>query len=286
VIIQPMTRRLAVVGLVVAVGAGLAAYLLLASNGGNKGPATYAQMQPVPGPAALEVWRDAKGRLTFHWFGDDAGEVERYDPSTLALAEFSDGQALGSTTYTSTRAAWSHIQAQYGVTEAQVTNALASGMRSAEPTDYRVNAPKHEKSDVYDGFTDYGTNIGRMAKSTGLVVPRLRSLGGYPLMDAGVGPKGLGGLAYGPHPMGDSVIEVNFAKFRPGHRQAAGTVYKTMFNSSRWPHHNGPVAYAQTNRFQILFPYRSEWVGVTVRTDPGARGWAKIINAILAAPSS
>jgi hypothetical protein len=267
------------------VGAGLAAYLLLASNGGNQGPAAYAQMQPVDGPAALEVWRDARGPLTFHWLGDHAREVERYDPSTLALAEFSDGQALGATTYTSSRAAWNHIQALYGVTEAQVTNALASGTRSAEPTDYRVNAPQHRNSDVYAGFTDYGTNIGKMAKATGLVVPRLSSLDGYPLMDAGVGSEGLGGLAYGPHPLGDSVIDVNFAKFRPGHSQAAGTVYKTMFNSPRWPHHNGPVSYSETNGFQILFPYRSEWAGVTTRENPGARGWAKIIRAILSAPT-
>ena len=281
-----MTRRLAVVGLVVALGAGLAAYLLLTSNDENRGPATYVQMQPVHGPAALEVWRDAKGRLTFHWLGDHAGEIERYDPSTLALAEFSDGQALGSTTYTSAGAAWSHIHALYGVTEPQVTSALASGTRSAEPTDYRVNAPQHENSNLYAGFTDYGTNLGRMAKETGLVVPRLRSLDGYPLMGAGVGPEGLGGLSYGPHPMGDSVIDVNFAKVRPGHRQAAGTVYKTMFNNPRWPHHNGPVQYSETDGYQISFPYRSEWVGVTVQTKPGTRGWAKIIRAILAAPTS
>jgi len=81
------------------------------------------------------------------------------------------------------------------------------------------------------------------------------------------------------------VITVNFAKFRPGHRQAAGTVYKRMFNSPRWPHHTGPVSYSETDGFQISFPYRSEWVGVTTREAHGAQGWAKIIRAILAAPT-
>ena len=104
-----MTKRLPVIGLLVALGAGLAVYLLLALNSGNGGPSTYARLQPVHGPAALEVWRDTKGRLTFHWLGDHPGEVDRYDPSKRALAEFSDGQALGSTTFPSSRAAWSHI---------------------------------------------------------------------------------------------------------------------------------------------------------------------------------
>lgn len=59
-----------------------------------------------------------------------------------------------------------------------------------------------------------------------------------------------------------------------------------MFNNPRWPHHNGPVPYAETDGGQIIFPYRSEWVGVTtMRGDPGARGWAKIIRRILAAPT-
>jgi hypothetical protein len=224
--------------------------------------------------------------VTFHWLGDHPGEVDRYDPSTLALAEFSGGQALGSTTYTSSRAAWSHIHALYGVTKGQVTRGLASGTRSAEPPAYRVKAPQHKNSNVYEGFTDYGTNIGSMAEATGLVVPRLRSLDGYPLMEAVVGPEGLAGLAYGPHPLGNGVITVNVAEYRPGHRQAAGTVYKRMFNSPRWRHHNGPVPYSETAGGQIIFPFGSEWVGVTtMRGDPDARGWAKIIRAIRAAPT-
>lgn len=281
-----MTKRFVVIGLVVVLGAGLAAYFLLAANGGNGGPATYARLQPVNGPAALEVWRDTKGRLTFDWLGDHPGEVNRYDPSTRALAELSDGQALGSTTYASSRAAWSQIHDLYGVTEGQVTTALASGTRSAEPPAYQVNAPQHKNSNLYEGFTDYGTNIGRMATATGLVVPRLRSLDGYPLMKAAVGPEGLAGLAYAPHGSGDSVITVNFAKYRPGHRQAAGTVYKGMFNSRRWRHHTGPVPYSEIGGGQIIFPFRSEWVGVTImRGDPGTQGWARIIRAILAAPT-
>jgi|1186.fasta_scaffold58291_3 hypothetical protein len=280
-----MTKRLVVIGLLVAL-AGLGAYFLLAGHGGNGGRATYAQLQPVHGPAAIEVWRDHKGRLTFHWLGDHPGEVDRYDPSTLALGEFSDGQALGSTTFLSSRAAWRHIRALYGVTAGQITNALASGTRSAEPPAYRIGAPQHRSSDLYEGFTDYGTNIGRMAHATGLVLPRLTSFESYPLMGAGVGSDHLAGLSYGPHPLGDSVIDVDFAKSRPGDRKGVGTVYKTMFNSPRWRHHDGPVPYAQIGGGQIIFPYRSEWVGVTtMRGNPGTRGWAKIIRAILAAPT-
>jgi hypothetical protein len=266
-----MTKRLALFGLLVALGAGLAVYLVLPSNGSSGGPATYARLQPAHGPSALEVWRDTTQRLTFRWLGDRPGEVDRYDPSTLALAEFSDGQALGSTTYTSSRAAWSHIHALYGVTESQVTSALASGTRSAEPPAYQVNAPQHKNSNTYSGFTDYGTNVGKMANATGLVVPRLKSLDGYPLMDAAVGPEGLAGLAYGPHPLGNGVITVNFAEYRPAHRQAAGTVYKTMFNSPRWPHHTGPVPYSETDGGDIIFPYRSEWAGVTTLQGTQAR---------------
>lgn len=281
-----MTKRLAVIGVLGALATALVVYLLLASSGGSGGASTYARLQPVRGPTALEVWRDKKGRFTFHWLGDHPGEVDRYDPSTLALAEFSDGQALGSTTFLSSRAAWSHIHALYGVTTEQVANALASGTRSAEPPAYRISAPQHRNSDLYEGFTDYGTKIARMANATGLVLPRLTSLDGYPLMGAGVGPEHLAGLSYGPHPLGDSVIDVDFAKSRPGGRKAAGTVYKTMFNSPRWRHHNGPVPYAEIGGGQIIFPYRSEWVGVTTRREnPDARGWSKIIRVILTAPT-
>jgi hypothetical protein len=135
-------------------------------------------------------------------------------------------------------------------------------------------------------FTDFGTNIGRMAEATGLVVPSLRSLDGYPLIEAPVGPEGLAGLAYGPHRSDNGVITVNLAGYRPGNRQAAGTVYRRMFNNPRWPHHTGPISYAETDGGQIIFPFRSEWVGVTtMRGNPGAQDWAKIIRAILAAPT-
>jgi hypothetical protein len=281
-----MTKRLAVFGLLVAVGAGLAVYLSLPSNGASGGPATYARLQPPHAPTAVEVWRDPKRRLTFRWLGDNPGEVDRYDPSTLAVAEISDGQALGSTTFLSSRAAWSDIHDRYGVTEAQVSSALASGTRSPEPPAYRVAAPQHRHSDVYEGFTDYGTNIEKMARATGLVLPRLTSFEGYPLMGAAVVDEGLAGLSYGPHPSGDSAIDIDFAKSRPGDRKAVGTIDKTMFNSPRWRHHNGPVPYAQIGGGQILFPFRSEWVGVTVRRgDPGPRGWARIIRTIISAPT-
>lgn len=281
-----MTKRLAVIGLLSASGTALAVYLFLAPSGGSVGPSTYARLQPVHGPSALEVWRDKKGRFTFHWLGDHPGEVDRYAPSALALAEFSDGQALGSTTFLSSRAAWRHIHALYGVTTGQVANALASGTRSAEPPAYGIGAPQHRNPDLYEGFTDYGTNIGRMAHATGLVLPRLTSFDGYPLMGAGVGPEHLAGLSYGPHRLGDSVIDVDFAKSRPGNRKAVGTVYKAMFNSPRWRHHNGPVPYAEVGGGQIIFPYGSEWVGVTTRREnPDARGWVKIIRVILTAPT-
>jgi hypothetical protein len=268
-------------------GALIATTLVLGGCGGSvaKGPATYAQLHPAGAPGAVDVWRDSKGRLTFHWHGDSPGEIERYDPKKFALAEFSDGQALGSTTYQLSRSAWRTIDAMYGVSEDDVASALSSGSPSPEPVDYAIAAPQHENSGLYEASTDYGTDIGKMARATGLVLPRLTTLGGYPLMNVSFGPQGLAGLAFGPDPMGDSKIVVDIGAYEPGHPNAAGTVYKQMYESRRWPHRHGPVDYMD-NEGQITFPYRSgEWITITPQVTPSRSRLAAIIRAVLGAPT-
>lgn len=266
-------------------GALIAMALLLGACGGSatKGPAVHARLQPERAPSALDVWRDGKGRLTFHWAVDNPGEIERYDPSTHALAEFSEGQALGSTRYLSNRAAWAHIHMLYGVTEPEVTSALASGTPSPEPVDYRVRAPLGT-SGLYEGSTDYGKDIARMAKETGLILPRLASLGGYPLRDASMGPHGLGGIFFWPHQSGNSQIDLNIAVARPGHPDAPGTSYEQFFDKSRRYVRVAGTRYALVQG-SAIFPYRGEWISVGVSGIASPKNWSPIVRAILAAPT-
>ena len=161
--------------------------LALAACGGASAtvPATHARLAGNQG--SLDVWRDQDGRLTFHWISDNAGEGFRYDPSTHVFAQLADGQVLFSTTYPSSRMGWRAIRTLYGVDEQAVTAGLASGRPSAEFVDYTVAAPRQQKAAANDfGFTDYGTDLAGVAQDTGLVIPKLGTLGGQPLMDASV----------------------------------------------------------------------------------------------------
>src|SRR4051794_32654888 len=87
----------------------------------------------------------------------------------------------------------------------------------------------------HDGVTDYGTNVARMAKETGLTLPRLGSLAGYPLMDASMGrsPRsmaGLGAIEFGPvNALGGGAIVLNIAAESPGRPGAPGNVYKQFY---------------------------------------------------------
>ena len=272
-----MTRRRVLIGLlIVLVGAAGLATALIADS--SKGPATHAVLLGNGGP--LDVWRDARGRLTFHWVIDNSGEVTRYDPSTLRLSDFSDGQALGSTTYLSSHAAWRNIHARYGVDRGDVADALASGDPSPEPVDYAVATPKHKGySSLYEGFTDYGTDVARMAKDTGLVVPELTTLDGRPLTDIVCCAQGLAGLSYGQ-------VEINLAKYQPGKPNAAGTVYKEFYDRKPRLHRHGAVEYMDEG-WQLTFPYRAgEWIMVSRRVAFSRSEGATVVREIVRAPTT
>lgn len=259
--------------------------------GTEKAPARYAQI-PL-GSHGLDVWRDSStGDLTFHWTDDNASEASRYSPKRSTLAEMSDGQILSVQHYRSSAAAWTTIRALYGLSQRQVHAALVAGAPSPLPPTAGDRIPKagHETS------SDYGHDIAALAKATGLTLPRLRSLQGFPLVDAAAGHAygpvegGNSGdvavLAFGNDRAGNTPVTVNVAAAVAGNPHADGSVDKQMYASSRWPHHQGPVRYEQSDEFDILFPYRQEWVGVTTNRAQSRRAWASIIRAILAAPTT
>jgi hypothetical protein len=271
-------RRPVIAGLVLLLLAGLVVALWPAPHSDAEGPATHAVLLGNGGP--LDVWRDSHQRLTFHWVVDNSGEVSRYDPSTLRLSEFSDGEALGSTTYLSDHAAWRTIHALYGVDKAGVATAIASGRPSPEPVDFAVATPRHKGySSLYEGHTDYGTDVARMAKDTGLVVPDPKTLEGRPLSDAICCAQGLAGLAYGQ-------VEINLAKYEPGRPNAAGTVYKEMYDRTRARHRHGPVEYVDQG-WQLTVPYGAgEWIMVSRRTKFSPSEAVMVIREILRAPAA
>ena len=134
--------------------------LLLGGCGGTaatKGPAVYAQLHPAHATTALDVWRDSKGRYTFHSQGDT--EVERYDPGIGSLTGFYNGKMAGGHQYECKRDVWRQIHMLYGVTQSEVFDALASGSPSPEPVDFRLrdydNADPLGTSD-YSFCGDYG----------------------------------------------------------------------------------------------------------------------------------
>ncbi len=233
--------------------------LLLASCGRSYAtvPATHARLAANQG--ALDVWRDQHGRLTFHWVEDNAGEGFRYDPSTHRFAQLAGGKVLFSTTYLSSRMGWRAIRTLYGVSDSAVTAGLASGSSSPEPADYAVAAPPQKKdANGYDGFTNYGTNLAGLARDTGLVIPRLTMLDGQPLMAASNGPHGPAGVAFGPDPLGDPVIEIQVAKHRPGSHGAR----------------------------EFVFAYRDgEWITVTPKHTLSQSRQAEVVREILRAPT-
>lgn len=259
--------------------------LLLAACGGTaaKGPDTYAQLHPTRAPTALDIWRDPRGRLIFHWDGDRPDEAARYDPATRTLFELSGGWAYSQTTYLSGRSAWRTIHDSYGVTASQVTAALAKGTPSAAPLSAQAKVPKHKNKGYYEVITDYGLNTARMARATGFTLPRMSSLGGYPLMDASMEPHGIAGVFFGPNPGGDSSITLNIAVVRPGHPDAPGTGYKHFYTKARRHFRAGGIRYAVTGGGAI-FPYHGEWIFVS--DGSVAPTWASVVRAVLAAPTN
>ena len=237
----------------------IALTLLLAACGGSAAtvPATHARLAANQG--SLDVWRDRHGRLTFHWVEDSVGEGFRYEPSTHLFAQLAGGHVLFSTTYLSSRMGWRAIRTLYGVGDSAVTAGLASGSSSPEPADYAVAAPPQKKdASGYDGFTDYGTNLARLAKDTSLVLPSLKALDGQPLMDASYGPHGPAGVAFGPNPLGHPVIDFQVTKHRPKSHSAD----------------------------EFVFAYRDgEWITVTPKQPLSQSRQAELVHAIVTAPT-
>jgi hypothetical protein len=220
-------------------------------------PATHARLAANQG--LLDVWRDRHGRVAFHWVDDGGGEGFRYEPSRHVFAQLAGGQVLFSTTYLSSRMGWRAIRSLYGVRESAVMAALASGGLSREPADYAVAAPPQKKdAGGYDGFTDYGTDLAGLAKDTSLVLPRLTVLDGQPLMDASYGPQGPAGVAFGPDPLGDPVIDIQVTTHRPKSHSAR----------------------------EFVFAYRDgEWISVTPKHTLSQSRQAELVRAIRTAPT-
>jgi hypothetical protein len=269
-----MSRRIVLIGLLVALGAGLVVSLWPAGKSGEGGPDRYAQL------GGLDVWRDTSGRLTFRWGDDTPGDVERYSPSTLTMTRISGRYQVASTIFVSSRSAWSTIHAWYGVTQPQLAKALANGTASGPPPGAQAVAPRTAKG-RYKFVTDYDTDVDRAATASGLILPRLEALDGYRFVDAAKVPGGAA-LSFGPERTGNDAITLDIARYDPERPGAMGTIDKQMYDSRRWHHHRGPVTYSVIDEVQIIFPYRSEWIGVTANR--GAP-WAAIIRAILAAPT-
>ena len=231
----------------------IAVALLLAGCGGTSAtvPATHARLTANQG--GLDVWRDSQGRLTFHWVADNAGEGFRYDPARHLFAQLAGGSVLFSTTYPAPGMGWRVIESLYGVREAKVEAALASGKQAREPADYAVAAPPQKKNaGGYDRFTDYGTDLAGMARDTGFVLPNLQMLEGQPLMAAAFGrPHGPAEIMYGPNPLGDRpVFDIQITKHRPGSSSDSDLV--SVYRDREWITVTPARTLSQSKRAEIL----------------------------------
>lgn len=274
-----MPRRVVVIGLLVLLAAGVAVWVWPAGGSGETGPDRYAQIQEAG--HQLDVWRDPAGRLTFYWEGDTPGTVSRYSPSSLTMTRITDSRyQVSKTIFESQRSAWKTIYGWYGVTRPQLERALASGTASGPAPGAKAYAPRTAKG-RRRFVTDYGTDVSRTADASGLVLPRLKTLDGFRLDDAAKVPGGAE-LGFGPQRTGNDAITLNIARYDPEHSGAMGTIDKQMYDSRRWHHRRGPVTYSVIDEVEIIFPYHSEWIGVTANR--GTR-WPALIREILAAPT-
>lgn len=268
------------IGLLVLLGVGVAVSLWPDGKSGEGEPDRYAQIDESG--HELDVWRDPHGRLTFRWKEDTPGEESRYSPSSLTMTRIvSDRYEIARTIFVSRRSAWNTIHAWYGVTEPQLTRALESGTKSGPAPGSRAYPPRTAKG-RRKFITDYGTALARSAAASGLTLPRLKTLDGFRFDDAANVPGGAA-LSYGPQRSGDDAITLNIARDEPEHPGAMGTIDKQMYRSARWHHRRGPVTYSVIDEVQIIFPYRSEWVGVTANR---GTSWPALIRAILEAPTT
>jgi hypothetical protein len=225
----------------------------------------------MKGSAVLQVWRDSRGRLSFRVSSGHGWGYYRYSPRTFTLTEFPQpgGSLPVAVTYESARAAWAQIHSLYGVDEADVTKALASGEPSREP-------PSNASPGTIIHTTRYGTDFGRMAAATGLVLPRLRKLDGLSLRNlSNLLPQDLSHMYYGlpSH-------EIELVILKDDHGQPDSTVPVKAKSYGRV----AGTRYA-IQSWRVIFPYRGEWievrpfgVGISKRLD-------SIVRAIVTAPT-
>ena len=234
-------------------------------SGAAKGPSVHATVAGTEWRSphrsvsrTLEIWQDKATRdLTFHWDGDNASEAWRYIPSRLSLVELSGGTAVSVTRYPSKGKAWLIVHELYGVTRGQVRDAVTAGRPSAA-------AP----------------TAGVRVAFTGLVVPRLNSLGGDPLISASRS-SGAATLTYGRRDrLFNEAITVDIRRHLPAY-------FRRLFRTHP-KHRAAGVRYAEdSGNGDIIFPYRSsEWIDLLPTRTPSRQELASMIREILAAPTS
>jgi hypothetical protein len=314
-------RRQRSVGLVVLLAAGLALTLFVSSRPAKAGTTTYAQLQTSNG--TVDIWQDnSTGVLTFQY--DGAPDSLRFDPSSFTVTGIDGTSVVSVDTYPSSSVAWSNVDSQFGVSQSQVTSAIASGTSSTAPAAALANAStQNVTSSPYQTAVHYATNLTNLATGTGLGIPSLTYLDGYALVDTAkneaYGPdladsesvgsyKGSGdtgkvaNLWYGSDGTGGDLISVSIAAYSSTNPTADGSIYQSLYNSSSYPHYYAPpgstfcpttpaststaecgvtIQYAQTDDFDVIFQYGSEWVGVTTTTAPSSSEWDTIIQGIV-----
>ena len=282
-----MSRARLLLGLVAiaALGATMAIVKITdrtAGKPGTGGPAIHAVVLGAPGP--VDIWRDARGRLTFHHALDHRGDVDRWNPRTHTMDSFIGGALEDSESGLQSSEAWAEINAWYGVSAAEVGSALASGDPSPEPVGFTVSSPSMQSSPCdYAPSKNYGTDIRKAAAATGFVLPRLTKLAGLPLTGLSAAPNCSAAMTFGSSSRTIPPIEVDIAPLRPGDPNAPGTYYRSFFERLR--HHHGAVEYV-ISAPSIVFPYASnEWISVDTSSSfmPGQA--AALVRAIVSAPS-
>src|SRR4051812_35932066 len=117
-------------GLIVFAAVAAGGALFFAFSRPAKAATTYAQVQASTG--AVDIWKDTStGVLTFQWHG--ATDSLRFNPATFTTTEIDGTTVMAINTYPSSSVAWSDVDSEYGVTQSQVTSAIASGTTSAAP---------------------------------------------------------------------------------------------------------------------------------------------------------
>ena len=276
-----MPRSRTLIGLLAAVALGVTIAVVKVTDKTatrkTSGPAIHAVVIGAAGP--VDVWRDSRGRLTFHHVVDQKGELDRWNPKTHTMDSLTDGSLDDSESGLTDAQAWTDINAWYAVDKTTVMDALASGERSPEPFGFKIAAPKVSRCG-FPQFKDYGTEIDKMAAATKLVLPRLATLHGERLSALSGATGCVGAMTYGSS--SDS-IQVDVGADHRGDVDSPVQVYKSSFASM--PHHHGPVEYA-AQQSEIYFRYRpGEWIWINSSFNFTPKQAKDIVRAVVSAPT-